>query len=65
MNTQTPNPSALTVECPSCADTVTLTRRPLCGEVVRCGGCAVELEVVNIEPLRVEEAPKVQEDWGE
>lgn len=55
----------LTVECPSCAAPVALARRPLCGEIVRCADCAVELEVISVSPLRVEEAPKVQEDWGE
>lgn len=64
MQTQ-PTSSELAVECPSCAASVALTRRPLCGEIVRCGGCAVELEVVSVAPLRVEEAPQVQEDWGE
>lgn len=52
-------------ECPECAGAVSLSRRPLAGEVVRCGDCSVELEVTSVEPLRVEVAPQVQEDWGE
>ena len=52
-------------ECPECAGSVTLTRRPLAGEVVRCGECSAELEVTSVEPLKVELAPQVQEDWGE
>ena len=56
---------SLGCECPECAGAVSLSRRPLAGEVVRCGDCAVELEVTSIEPLRVEVAPQVQEDWGE
>lgn len=56
---------SLTCECPECAGSVTLTRRPLAGEVVRCGDCSAELEVTSVEPLRVELAPQVQEDWGE
>jgi alpha-aminoadipate carrier protein LysW len=35
------------------------------GEVVRCGDCGVELEVTNTQPIRIELAPQVQEDWGE
>lgn len=53
------------IECPECAATVTLTRDPLIGEIVRCGDCAVELEITCTNPLRVEVAPQVEEDWGE
>ncbi|NNC14527.1 lysine biosynthesis protein LysW [Corallococcus exiguus] len=35
------------------------------GEVLSCGGCSAELEVVGVNPLRLEEAPEVEEDWGE
>ncbi len=56
---------ALSTECPECAASVTLTRRPLTGEVVRCTDCRAELEVVSLSPLRVELAPEVREDWGE
>jgi alpha-aminoadipate carrier protein LysW len=35
------------------------------GEVLSCPGCSVELEVVGINPLRLAEAPEVEEDWGE
>ncbi|MBN8645963.1 MAG: lysine biosynthesis protein LysW [Planctomycetes bacterium] len=52
-------------ECPECAGSVAFSRRPLCGEVVRCPDCSVELEVIGAAPLRVEVAPQVQEDWGE
>ena len=30
-----------------------------------CPDCGTELEVVSLEPLTLEEAPQVQEDWGE
>lgn len=52
-------------ECPECAASVGFTRRPLCGEIVRCAECGVELEVTSANPIRVEVAPQVQEDWGE
>ncbi len=35
------------------------------GELVICPDCGTELEVVSLEPLTLEEAPQVQEDWGE
>ncbi|MBS0197891.1 MAG: lysine biosynthesis protein LysW [Planctomycetes bacterium] len=55
----------MTTECTSCAAAITPQRRPLCGEILRCGDCNAEMEVVSVSPLRVEEAPQVQEDWGE
>lgn len=56
--------------------TVGINQCPLCvteivgdghveGEVVTCGGCSAELEVVGVRPLRLAEAPEVEEDWGE
>ena len=35
------------------------------GEVLTCEGCSAELEVVGLKPLRLAEAPEVEEDWGE
>ncbi len=35
------------------------------GEVVECAECGAELEIVALEPLTVELAPEVEEDWGE
>ena len=54
-----------TSECPECAAAIRVANRPLRGEVVRCGDCRSELEVTRIEPLVLELAPPVQEDWGE
>jgi len=44
---------------------VSFPRRPLVGEVARCPDCNAELEVRRIEPLTLELAPEVEEDWGE
>lgn len=57
--------SVRSCECPECGAAVGLSREPLRGEVVRCAGCAVELEVTGTDPIAVERAPQVQEDWGE
>jgi alpha-aminoadipate carrier protein LysW len=35
------------------------------GELLICSDCGAELEVVSLDPIEVEEAPRVQEDWGE
>jgi len=55
----------ISVECPECAGEVGFGRAPLAAEIVRCGECGLELEVVGVDPVRVERAPEVEEDWGE
>lgn len=50
--------------CPECEATFDLSG-VLRGEIVPCPECGVELEVVSVEPLKLEPAPMEQEDWGE
>jgi lysine biosynthesis protein LysW len=35
------------------------------GEIVDSPATGTELEIVAIEPLTLEEAPELEEDWGE
>ena len=35
------------------------------GEIVPCPDCGAELEVRDVNPVLLERAPDVQEDWGE
>jgi alpha-aminoadipate carrier protein LysW len=53
------------VKCPVCDADVNVTADAMVGELLACSDCGVELEVTTLEPLTVEEAPEVQEDWGE
>ena len=53
------------VECPECAASVTLGASVLVGEILDCQDCGAELEVRATNPVRVELAPQVEEDWGE
>lgn len=59
------SPATTVPACPECEAAVRLDRTPLQGQVVRCRDCGVELEVTGIEPLVLELAPEVEEDWGE
>ncbi|MBX3389250.1 MAG: lysine biosynthesis protein LysW [Phycisphaeraceae bacterium] len=60
-----PTTASASTNCPECEGNVPFVRRPLQGEVVRCPDCNAELEVTGLDPVRLELAPEVQEDWGE
>lgn len=51
--------------CPECESEVEISDDVMVGELVECLDCGVELEVTSIDPLTVEVAPEVEEDWGE
>jgi len=53
------------VNCPECDASVEIERDTLAGEIVTCQDCSAELEVTSLEPLSVELAPEMEEDWGE
>ena len=57
--------SNVSVKCPVCDADVKVASDVMVGELMTCADCGVELEVTSLEPIKVEEAPEVQEDWGE
>ena len=57
--------SPVSIDCPECGASVDLGARPMLHEIVPCADCGVELEVLSLEPLTVDLAPEVEEDWGE
>jgi alpha-aminoadipate carrier protein LysW len=54
----------MTTNCPECDNPISLDR-PIRGEIVVCSDCGTELEVVSENPVRLELAPREEEDWGE
>jgi alpha-aminoadipate carrier protein LysW len=52
-------------ECPECAAELDLASGTEVGEILVCPDCGVELEVRSLNPLKLELAPEVEEDWGE
>ena len=54
-----------TVECPACAAEVPLAADVMQNELVSCPECGAELEILSLDPLEVDYAPEVEEDWGE
>jgi len=53
------------VTCIVCEGKIQVSDDLLEGEIIVCPDCGSELEVVSLDPLTLEEAPEVQEDWGE
>lgn len=53
-----------TGECPECFGEVEL-KDVMANEIIQCGDCGVDLEVVSIDPIALELAPEEEEDWGE
>ena len=51
--------------CPECNATVSFSDEPMNGEIIECPECGMELEVIGVDPLTLELAPEVEEDWGE
>lgn len=56
---------SLSAECPECGANVALPEDVLENEIVQCPECGLELEVVSLEPARLDLAPEEEEDWGE
>lgn len=50
--------------CPECEGVLAM-QDPMEGEIVPCSFCGADLEVVSLEPVRLELAPVEEEDWGE
>lgn len=53
------------VECPECAGVLSLPPNVEVGEIIVCSDCGAELEVRSLNPVVLELAPQVEEDWGE
>jgi alpha-aminoadipate/glutamate carrier protein LysW len=53
------------MNCPECDATLSLPPDLEEGEIIVCGDCGVELEVTGVDPVTLDLAPEVEEDWGE
>ncbi len=51
--------------CLECVGELDLASDVEDGEIVVCPDCGVELEVMGVNPVTLELAPEVEEDWGE
>jgi alpha-aminoadipate/glutamate carrier protein LysW len=54
-----------TCKCPKCDANINLGDDCEVGEIITCDECGAELEVKSLDPVTLDDAPAVQEDWGE
>lgn len=54
-----------TALCPECAADVSIPADAMQNELIACPDCGAELEIISLEPLELDLAPEVEEDWGE
>tara|TARA_Y100001951_G_C11072125_1_gene146661 strand:+ start:99 stop:263 length:165 start_codon:yes stop_codon:yes gene_type:complete len=52
-------------KCPICDITIELKSDTVKNELLACSDCGTELEVKEITPFKLEEAPQEEEDWGQ
>ena len=57
--------SAETPLCPECDGEVEIPADAMENELLSCAECGAELEIMKLDPLELELAPEVEEDWGE
>ncbi|SFR32671.1 lysine biosynthesis protein LysW [Halogeometricum limi] len=55
----------ITAEDPLTGEEIELPADVEVGEIVDSPATGAELEVVSVDPLVLEEAPELEEDWGE
>ena len=51
--------------CPECDAEVDIPSDAMENELIACEDCGSELEIMNLNPLTLELAPEIEEDWGE
>ncbi len=55
----------LLATCIECEGTIFLDENVEENEILVCGDCGVDLEVISLQPLVLDLAPMEDEDWGE
>ncbi len=53
------------ITCPICDASFELEAGTEQHELIYCPDCGMELEVVSLDPPKVDVAPQEEEDWGE
>ena len=59
------NNETITAEDPITGDAIELPGDIEIGEIIDSPITGAELEVISLDPVTLEEAPELEEDWGE
>ncbi len=51
--------------CPECEADIQIMADAMLNELIACPDCGSELEITSLDPVELEIAPDVEEDWGE
>jgi alpha-aminoadipate carrier protein LysW len=51
--------------CPECGERLFIPPGQPLSKFIDCDWCGAELEIVQVEPYRVEKAPSIEDAWGE
>ena len=51
--------------CEECGSEIELESGTVENEIIDCDDCGAELEVISLDPVKLDPAPEEQEDWGE
>lgn len=51
--------------CPECDAEMEIPDDAMENELLPCPECGTELEIMSLDPVELELAPEVEEDWGE
>lgn len=54
-----------TATCPECDADVAIPADAMENELISCPDCGSELEIISLNPVQLDLAPEVEEDWGE
>ncbi|TVR23360.1 MAG: lysine biosynthesis protein LysW [Anaerolineaceae bacterium] len=54
-----------TANCPECDATLNIPADAMQNELIACADCGAELEIISLDPIELDLAPEVEEDWGE
>ena len=51
--------------CITCGAELNINKNTVLNEIIICNDCGAELEIISLTPIKIAEAPKEEEDWGE
>lgn len=61
----TPDSDTITAEDPLTGEQIEIPADVEVGEIIDSPVTGAELEVISVDPVTLEEAPELEEDWGE